>query len=171
MTNHTINTYSFSELSEKSKQKAIANLYDINVNYEWWESVYDDAENIGCKITSFDVDRGSYCNMEFKDSFGEVAENIISEHGKNCPTFKTAMKYLDEYDKLVTEQGQYEEDNDEFQQIEEEIEELDNEFKKSLEEDYRILLSKEYEYLTSSEGIIETIEANEYEFLENGIRY
>jgi predicted transcriptional regulator len=30
------------------------------------------------------------------------------------------------------------------------------------------MLQKEYEYLTSEEAIIETIEANEYEFTEKG---
>jgi hypothetical protein len=45
---------------------------------------------------------------------------------------------------------------------------MEGEFLKSLLEDYRIILSKEYDYLTSRESIIETIEANEYEFDENG---
>jgi hypothetical protein len=171
MKKHTITTYSFSELSETAKEKAIQNLSDINVDGEWWESTYDDAERIGIKIKGFDLDRGSYCKLDFINSFGEVAEAIKREHGENCSTFKIAVEYLNDYDKLVTEQEQFEEESDEFQEIEEEIEELDNDFKKSLEEEYRIMLSKEYEYLTSDEAIIETIEANEYEFLENGKLY
>ena len=42
--------YLFSELSEKVKQKVINDNYDINVDYEWWESAYEDAANIGLKI-------------------------------------------------------------------------------------------------------------------------
>ncbi len=51
------------------------------------------------------------------------------------------------------------------------IEELENdedEFLKELLEDYRIILQKEYEYQTSEEAIIGTIEANEYEFTQDG---
>ena len=57
--------YLFSELSDQAKQKVIEDNYDINVDYEWWESAYEDAANIGLKITGFDIDRGSYCNGEF----------------------------------------------------------------------------------------------------------
>lgn len=32
---------------------------DISVDYEWWQFVYEDAENVGIKITSFDTDRGN----------------------------------------------------------------------------------------------------------------
>jgi len=78
--------YHFDELSEEAKQKAIEGLSDINTDYEWWESTYEDAENIGLKLTSFGLDR----------------------------------------------------------------------------------MQKDYEHLTSSEAIIETIQANEYEFTENG---
>ena len=45
---------------------------------------------------------------------------------------------------------------------------MENEFLKSLLEDYSIMLQNEYEYLTSEEAIIETIEANEYEFTQAG---
>ncbi len=44
-------------------------------------------------------------------------------------------------------------------------------FLNSLIEDYSIILQKESEYLMSNEAIIETIEANEYEFKANGDRY
>ena len=39
------------KLSDKAKQKAIEKFYDINVDYDWWDSVYEDAKNIGLKIT------------------------------------------------------------------------------------------------------------------------
>ena len=55
-----IKVYEFNELSEEAKEKAIEKLWNINVDYEWWDCVYDDAENIGLKIKEFDLDRGSY---------------------------------------------------------------------------------------------------------------
>jgi len=38
--------YSFDELSEEAKQKAIEKLYDINVDYEWWDFLFEDFANI-----------------------------------------------------------------------------------------------------------------------------
>ena len=53
-----ITVYSFSELSDSSKQKAIEDNRYISVKENWWENVYEDANNIGLKITSFDDYRG-----------------------------------------------------------------------------------------------------------------
>jgi len=52
--------YKFDELSDEAKQQSIENLYDLNVDYEWWDCTYEDAENIGLKISEFDLDRASY---------------------------------------------------------------------------------------------------------------
>lgn len=162
MKTKTIKLYQFSELSEQAKEKAINNLSEINISDEWWNTVYDDAENIKVKITGFDIDRASYCNLEFMESAAETAELIIIGHGKECETYKTAKQFLNDLNELTS---QHPDIND---VPEEEIEELEDEFKKSLSEDYRIMLSKEYDYQTSKEAIIETIEANEYNFTEDG---
>ncbi len=149
--------YQFSELSEQAKETAIKNSYDLNVDYGWWESVYEDAENIGLKITGFDIDRGSYCKGDFITSAGEVVEDILSTHGESCETYKTALKY----------KNCFQNTSDEVDNIEE-LENDEDEFLKELLEDYRIILQKEYEYQTSEEAIIGTIEANEYEFTQDG---
>lgn len=156
--------YKFDELSEKGKEKALENLYDLNVYYDWWENTYEDAANIGIKITGFDIDRGSYCNGEFLLSAAEVAANIIRDHGEQCETYKTAQAFLDEINSI----DMPDDDSDEFSEWEKKMLEIEDEFQKSLLEDYRIILTHEYEYLTSEEAIIETIHANEYEFTEDG---
>jgi len=51
---------------------------------------------------------------------------------------------------------------------ENELQDIEDEFLKSLLEDYSIMLQKECYYKQSKEAIIETIEANEYEFYANG---
>ena len=159
--------YQFSELkTEQAKRKAIEVCNDYNVSYDWWESVYEDAANIGLKITGFDIDRASYCNGDFTLSAHEVAANIIRDHGEQCETNKTAQSFLDTVNEI---QGKYEEM--EGEDYENEMIEAEDEFLKSLLEDYRIMLSKEYDYLTSEDAIIETIEANEYEFKADGTRY
>lgn len=158
--------YQFSELSEQAKQKAIEWGYDLNVSYDWWESVYEDAENIGLKITGFDIDRASYCQGDFTLSAHEVAANIMRDHGEQCETNKTAQAFLDEVNEI---QGNYPEL--EGSEYEDKMMDAEEDFKKSLCEDYRIILSKEYDYLTSREAIIESIEANEYEFKADGTRF
>lgn len=164
-----IKLYKFSELSENAQQKALENLFDINVDYEWWESIYEDAENIGLKITSFDIDRGGYCNGDIISAHIDTANAILREHGESCETYKTSKNFLNEYlplkEKFESEnEGWYYED-------ENDSDELRDEFLKSLLEDYRIILQNEYEYLTSKEAIIESIEANDYDFTEDGKIY
>jgi hypothetical protein len=143
--------FKFSELSEESKQVAIEKFSDINVDYDWWQWTYGDAENIGLKITSFDLDRKSITG-ELTGAGIDTANKIMSEHGKETETFKTAERY---YKQL-------------HEGIDDEISESEEEFLRDLLEDYRIILQKEYDYNTSKEAIIETIEANEYEFTEDG---
>jgi hypothetical protein len=170
-----INVYKFDELSNSAKAKAIENLYDINVDYEWWDSVYYDAAQIGLKINSFDIDRAAYVKGEFTETATEVAELITRNHGQPCETYKTAKLFLNEVKPLIELRDNFA-DNDEtteeeyqnFDNNTERIEELEEDFLKSICEDYRIILTKEYAYLTSEEAIIETIEANDYEFDENG---
>jgi hypothetical protein len=150
-----IKVYKFDELTDEQKQKAIEKLCDINVDFEWWQSVYMDAENIGLKITGFDIDRGSYCTVELIDDLHTVILSIIREHGEDCETYKTAKEFEA---RLI-----FNEDNEI-----ENLDELEDEFLHSIGEDYRIILQHEYEYQTSEAAIIETIEANEYEFDEDG---
>ena len=151
--------YQFSELSKDAQQKAIEVMAEINVDHDWWQSVYEDAANIGLKITGFDIDRGSYCKGEFIEDAQYTGEKILSEHGKICETYKTASEFIADREKL------------DIDEQENELEELEMEFLNSLLEDYRIMLTKEYEYQTSEAAIIETIEANEYEFKADGTRF
>lgn len=158
MKTKTINLYQFSELSDEAKENAIEKLLDINVDFNWWNSTYEDAENINFKINSFDLDRASFVKGNFMTSAPETAELILSNHGEKCETYKDAKTFLSELNELTSTPGNIEDID------EDKIEELENEFLQSLCEDYRIILTQEYEYLTREKAIIETIEANEYDF-------
>lgn len=159
--------YKFADLPDNIQDKAIDNLADINVSFEWWDSIYDDAANVGIKITSFNLDRGSYCRGDFLESAEDVAHLIQEQHGTYSDTFKTSVQYIKglyriKHDIPLDENG---ETTHEFEGAKEAI---DRQFFRNILEDYRVLLQKEYEYLTSREAIIETIEANGYEFNEHG---
>ena len=161
MKTKSYNVYKFNELSEPAKQKAIESLYNINTDYDWWSYTFEDAKTVGLKITGFDVDRGAYCKGEFLVSAKETAKLIIKNHGETCETYKDAKKYLADYDTLGPGLKTYDDVSDA-------LDELNAEFLKIICEDYRIILHKEYEYLISEEAIVETIEANDYDFTENG---
>lgn len=167
-----ITLYKFNELSEVAQQKAIESLYDINVDYSWWEFTYDDAKRIGLEITGFDIDRGSYCKGNLINSGSEVANTIIAEHGAGCDTYKLAKSFLSDYDKLVEKYSDGKDltkvDYDNEYEFDQDADELEDEFRKDLLEEYLSILSKEYDYLTSKQSIIDTILANDYYFTENG---
>lgn len=178
MKNVTIKLFQFNELSESAKQVAISNLSDINVDYDWWQSTYEDAKNIGLKITSFDLDRNRHAKGLFIDRAENCANKIISEHGINCATYATAHVYLRDFAELlekyeVEQDGMYfnfRNDATEYD-FENEKEDLDEQFLNDICEDYSILLQKECEYLQSEEAIVETIIANDYDFTIDGKIY
>ena len=138
--------YEFDELSDKSKENAIRNLYDINVDYDWWESLYEDAERAGIKITAFDLYRKEIDGELLIDAI-KVKEAILNNHGKSCATYKTVKDY--DFRTKVDE----------------------DEFLYSLLGDYLTLLNHEYDYLTSEQAIAEAIRINEYDFTKDGKLY
>lgn len=154
--------YEFNELSEEAKERVLERLYDINVDFNWWECAYEDAETVGIKIEHFDLDRGNSIGGKFTFQVKEVAESIIQEHGESCDTYKIAKDFLDKILPLemLEKMGQ------EFD--ESKFEELSEEFEKEIFNEYLKILRKKYEYLTSKEAIVEAIEANEYEFTKDG---
>lgn len=149
--------YDFDELSDEAKQKAIRNLSDINVNYEWWEFIYDDAKNIGLKITGFDIERGSYVDGDLYCAALDSIKKVLKNHGQDCDTTKTAQCFLDLYDK-----NSLEECDDEW------MRDFEGDYLDAICDCYLTIIRDEYEYLTSDEAIIEAIQANEYTFLPDG---
>lgn len=164
----TVKAFKYDELSEKAKDKARTALWDINVDYEWWDSVYEDAKQIGIQITGFDIGRGQECTGKMLEDCFTVAENIIREHGEHCETYKTAKQYIEEHEKIMRNYANEECDNGLSYEGDQAIDDLDAEFTKSILEDYRIILQEEYEYLTSEEAIEEAIMVNHYDFTEDG---
>jgi hypothetical protein len=169
MRNVRTKVYKFNELSEAAKQTAIRNFSNINVDFGWWESAYMDAENVGLKITSFGLDRNRHAKGNFIISATDTAQRILKEHGETCETYNTASLFLNLTQQIENDYAGGT-DEDEYN-IESETEAAEDEFLNSILEDYSIILEKESEYLQSDQAIIETIEANQYEFLKDGSTY
>lgn len=163
--------YPFDELPDDTKEKAVANLCDINVFHDWWEFTFEDAAQVKLKLTEFDIDRGSYCRGEFIEYAKDTANAIIYAHGACCPTHETATEFIEDSAKLYMEYPvKLDDDGDDENETDRTREQgdLNDEFLHDILEDYRIILQKEYEHLSSEDAIIETIEANKYEFTADG---
>lgn len=161
--------YKFSELTDKQKEKAIENYSDININYEWWDFVEDELSGLGLELVSFELDRGADCTLKAKEDYTTIADNIIKEHGEKTETYIDAMNFLEERDKAVNEAPR--DENGDFESewdLDKKLDKIEAEFHCMLEENYRIILQKNYDYLISDEAIQETFEANDYDFTEDG---
>ena len=163
-----IKLYSYEELSNEAKQKALNKYAQINVECDWWQSTYEEAENIGLKLIFFDLDRNRHATGKFLLAANEVAQNILNEHGAECETYKTAQSFLNEWQPVFNNYMDETHENYESKESEDILSELETDFLNSLLEDYSIMLQKECEYLQSEEAILETFTANDYTFEENG---
>lgn len=178
----TITLYKFDELSEEAQQKALDNLRDINVDYNWWLTTYEDANNIGLKITEFDLGNSKKIDGELFEYLIDSCRMIRHNHGKNCDTYKTAQQYLKEYIAAFLKWKEENKDDEYYEDCTHwkpkdwlnefkysyEAKEVEKDFTNALLQDYYSMLDEEYDYRTSDEQVKETIEANEYLFHSNG---
>ena len=166
-----IQLYKFDELSENAKQNALNKYCDINVYHDWYEFTFDDAKEIGLKIDSFDLDRNRHATGKFLIAANEVAQNIFNNHGENTETYKTAASFMEDWQPIFNDYMNEDSENYECNDLEDQMNDLENDFLKSLLEDYSILLQNECEFLQSEEAIKETILCNDYDFTANGKIY
>lgn len=167
-----IQLYKFDELPKDIQVKVIQRYSDINLHDDWYYSIYEDAKNVGIKITGFDIDRGSYCDISAIYDWENIAERLIFEHGHGTDTCKLAEHFLNERDEIIDsakrdENGDIEDENE----LDNLLDDLEDDFKKQLSECYLIMLRNEYEYWSSDDAIIDTIKNNEFDFTEDGKIY
>lgn len=188
----TKNLYNYDELPDDVKEKVIENLYDINVDYEWWD--YDghtgftlkelqrmklvNASNRPCDLLKFkkmyfSLDRDYYIQFvdaEFTDD--ELARRFLRVPKKlwNQVTWNIIDqpgRYGNtrlEYEKAFVYGERWEEFTPkQIEVLERACEIFSDKISEALSN-----LSKSYDYLTSREAIEETIEANEYTFNLDG---
>lgn len=155
--------YTFEELSDSAQDKVISNNYDINVDYDWYSYLYDDAEAIGLKITEFDTAR-HIIKGRLTDHIDGVIPNILKNHGEQTTTYQCALEFKAKLDKI---EESYNNNNNDDEFTDARVE-LETEFCLHLLECYLSLLRKEYYYQTSKEAIKNTLIANECLFLIDG---
>ena len=187
----------FQELDSITQEKALNKLRDINTEFEWYEDSYlyftEVCSRFGLSIyriyfSGFDSqgDGASFTgDFEWKEPNEAIPDAIASA----VQTLKEQSALIRAYDpecKLlvrISQRGRY--CHEYTMRFEWEIYNYENETDKeamerlldeeSIAEAFRdiarwlyICLEKEHEYLTSDEAIKETIEANDYEFDEDG---
>jgi len=159
-----IKVYKFEELDKQTKEKVIDNYRNINVeDFQWYDWIKDDFNRLGLEIQEFDLGRRNYVKIYIKN-FEDTSNYIIEEFGDSVAIKQTAKNYINEYEKI---QANFKEDED----IEREVELLDEQYEKEYSEDILSYLRANYEWETSDEAVINTIEANDYDFTTEGKIY
>jgi hypothetical protein len=166
-----ITAYTFDELSYTAKETAINNNRDINTNHDWWSWTYEDSENFGIKITSFDIYRIDI-TIEFTIDPLDVANNILNECGPTSDLHSIAETFITDRTKLVAKYSDGHnleyvlEDN--WEQFDEDVEQIETTLRYKIRMEYIDTLVREYEYLESDEAVTEALMANMSEFTEDG---
>ena len=166
--------YKFEELTEEAKEKALDSLRDTNVDWDWWDCEPDwfnesSFNPIGLSVSQmyFDLDRADYIAFDSVDVVD--ARALLKAAGYDLRT-KEAKEALLSGISITFETntnlaaGRVTAGNLGTYENMEKIEEL-------VYSTARKCLAKlraQYEYLLSDEAIIETIEANEWEFTREG---
>ena len=172
MQTQTIITYNFSELNEEAKEFALNKNRELGISDYWYTDTFHDAEEVGIRISTFDLDRAQKIGGEFVWEHIQVADLIMDNHGESCSTYKVAEQFRKERDELC-DQWQKNENGelDNVDELDEKLDELENQFEKAILWQYWVILSKEYEYLFSDEFLADHFENNEYQFTEKGTIY
>ena len=188
--------YQFDELSDDAKQHAIKKLYDINVEHDWWDCTYDTIKTAGAclGIRIDDIYFSGFCSQgdgaclegNYYYRKGWRAALRAEFGGDTLAELKRIGQWLQDVQReafysltaAVKHSGHYYHELSTTVIVEDmrhsygyttESREADvtEALRDFMQWSYQ-LLRHEYDYLTSEEAIIETIEANAYEFDENG---
>lgn len=191
----TTTVYSFDELNESAKQKAIESNYYINVKYEWYDFIIDDFK---IDETEFNVDKvyfsgfhsqGDGAMFEYDGISNSLKDEFIDTLNlspmrtnwlKNNISVSAKGEQSGHYyhEKSCNHSIYWEIDNGDlhwstnFYKWLESFEADFEDFIVSRYEDKCIelykILNNEYDYLTSDEQIIESLISYDYEFTEDG---
>ena len=175
----TVKVYAFAELSDDAKERALNAFRDINVEYDWWDGAYDAIRTAG-KLLGLDIDRihfdtDLYCIFDADYEYARGASAAVCKAFPRATDLHKVAKDLQALQKrhfyslsCAVTKGRSMNYYRCFRFGEDyECEDLGD-----IIDDFahwaRIQLRDEYEYLTSAEAVKEMIEANEYEFDEEG---
>lgn len=181
MKTKTYNVYKFAELTAEQQAKAIENLRDINTDIDWYrfelEDYCEELDDQG--FTDADItfsgfwsqgDGASFTAKVDLDKFLK-ARRLANKYRKALNAYKSGALDI----KIIKSSHQYEHEytmttgySDDNEVMTDELENYILEEARELARGIYERLRDRYEYLASDEAIIETIEANDYDFTANG---
>ena len=145
-------SYEFRELPSEIQEKVLDENRNFNIFDDWYINVYEQAEEVGIKVESFDLGRADCCEIEFMEYSLDTANSIIEMWGEKTDIYKLAKQFLNNFSAI--DEG--------------ENEELEAKFLTDLAKLIKEWLAGELDYLESDEAIINAFEANEYKFDKEG---
>ena len=174
-----VTVYSFAELSETAQERALNEFRDINVEFNWYEDTFDTiraaGELLGLEIGQIYFDAYSYCIFDASYEYVRGAVKAVRKEFSWADDLCKVAKDLQALQKrhfyslsCAVREGRSMNYYRCFRFGEDyECEDLGD-----ILDDFahwaRSTLRGEYKYLTSDEAVQEAIEANEYEFTEDG---
>jgi hypothetical protein len=162
MRTESISIYSVSELPEAAKAKVLDKYRYEFSDWYYQDTKYDANECSHMNIEEFNLDY-SYIVCEFNTSAEDTAHTVIKNHGESCASYTIASNFLSALSSLESQPENYDSLTA--------MDFLEEQFLEDMGNYYLNMLKSEYENCTSDEYVTEMLEANEYEFLENGNRY
>lgn len=184
--------FTFEELNSEARKKAIESLQHVNVKHDFWhDNAIDDAKQIGA-LMGIDIDEvhfsgfwsqgdgacftGTYAYKKGSvkavkeyaprcEEVHSIAERLSSIQKDNFYKLEATIKHSGHYyHEYCTDIDVRKDDNYPSDAVIIEVADCLRDYMRWI---YR-QLEQEYDYQTSDEAIIDTIEANEYEFTEEG---
>ena len=190
-----ITVYKFRELSEQAKEKALEKLYNINTDYDWFDTEFYDAKEIGklmgidikdIHFTGFSSQGDGACftgNYQYKKGsvkavkdyapldirLHNIAEGLAAVQRKFLYGISANVKHRGHYShKYCTDINITITQNGYEIAYSSDDETIISELLRDFMDRIYRQLEKQYEYLTSKKAIQETIEINNYEFTADG---
>ena len=167
--------YQFEELSTEAREKAIESNATINIDFDWWDCTYESVKEMGITINSFDIYHRDI-SITIVDS-DYTARQMVKKYGEGMEVFASSKQFIEDRDALVKRLGEgndidgYSVKDEFFEEFDEEIENLEEEYRKEMAENIFTWLEEEYFYLQSEESIAQALIDNEYEFTKDGKKW
>ena len=167
--------YTFDELSEEAKEKAINREREMTLDYEWWEWILEDLQEQCAQFgvhfeiddISFNLDRGGYLYIYSENlSFDWISHiDLPIKFGAYQNYLGGGMNGCIQSEQITIDRVEAEEGED-LQDVVDKISEVQGLFESGLER-----LWTEYGDIQEDEYLIESIKENDLEFTEEGDIY
>ena len=194
---HEIITYSFNELSESAKEKALDDMRVNWLDYEWWDFVYDDAKTIAdlmgieiyniwfsgfssqgdgaCFEGSYSYKKGSVKAVKSyapqDKELHNIAESLAEVQKRNFYQLSASVSHRGHYYHAYCTDISVSRDSDNYQDVSEDDQDIVIDLLRDFMNWIYARLESECEYQLSDEVITENIINNGYEFTKNGEFY